>query len=37
MNLSFEVEQEDDGRWLAERLEHQECGPMKVRIVVAAE
>jgi predicted RNase H-like HicB family nuclease len=68
MNLSFDVEQEDDGRWLAEvpeltgvmaygktrreamakaealalrvlaeRLEHQETGPMNVRIVVAAE
>ncbi|MGL4591838.1 MAG: type II toxin-antitoxin system HicB family antitoxin [Aestuariivirga sp.] len=68
MNISFDVEQEDDGRWLAEvpeltgvmaygatrreamakaealalrvlaeRLEHQETGPMNVRIVVAAE
>ena len=68
MNLSFDVGQEDDGRWLAEvpeltgvmaygatrreamakaealalrvlaeRLEHQETGPMNVRIVVAAE
>lgn len=68
MKLTFDVEQEDDGRWLAEvpelagvmaygatrrdamakaealalrvlaeRLEHQESGPMNVRIVVAAE
>lgn len=68
MNLTFETEQEDDGRWLAEvpelpgvmaygisesdaiaraavlalrvlaeRLEHNESGPMDVRIVIAAE
>jgi predicted RNase H-like HicB family nuclease len=68
MNLTFETEQEDDGRWLAEvpelagvlaygatereamakaealalrvlaeQLEHNEAGPMNVRIVVAAE
>jgi predicted RNase H-like HicB family nuclease len=68
MHLTFDVEQEADGRWLAEvpelagvlaygatrrealakaevlalrvlaeRLEHQESGPMNVRIVVAAE
>lgn len=68
MNLTFETEQEDDGRWLAEvpelagvmaygateleavakaevlalrvlaeRLEHNEAGPMDVSIVIAAE
>ena len=68
MNLTFETEQEDDGRWLAgvpelagvmaygatereavakaealalrvlaEQLEHNETGPMDLRIVVAAE
>ena len=68
MNITFETEQEDDGRWLAEvpelpgvmaygsseqeaitraealalrvlaeRLEHNESGPIDVRIVIAAE
>lgn len=68
MNITFETEQERDGRWLAEvpelagvmaygatesdaiaraevlalrvlaeRLEHNESGPMNVRIVIAAE
>ena len=68
MTLTFETDQEDDGRWLAEvpelagvmaygateleavakaevlalrvlaeRLEHNEAGPMDVSIVIAAE
>ena len=68
MNITFDTEREDDGRWLAElpelagvmaygvtqseaiakaevlalrvlaeRLEHNESGPMDVRIVIAAE
>lgn len=68
MNLTFETEREDDGRWLAEvpelpgvmaygatereamakaevlalrviaeRLEHNESGPIDVSIVIAAE